>query len=55
MQEVYKYIDYRRYLADYYADRKKHQRYFSYRFFAGQAGVKSPVFLKQVIDGKPWQ
>jgi uncharacterized protein (TIGR02147 family) len=52
MREVYKYIDFRRYLADYYDEKKKHQRYFSYRFFARQAGIKSPVFLKQVIDGK---
>jgi|WetSurMetagenome_2_1015567.scaffolds.fasta_scaffold10555_3 uncharacterized protein (TIGR02147 family) len=52
MREIYKYIDYRRYLADYYAEKKKLQRYFSYRFFARQAGIKSPVFLKQVIDGK---
>jgi uncharacterized protein (TIGR02147 family) len=52
LREVYKYIDYRRYLADYYDEKKKHQRFFSYRFFARKAGIKSPVFLKQVIDGK---
>jgi uncharacterized protein (TIGR02147 family) len=52
MKEIFKYIDYRKYLADYYLERKKSTRYFSYRFFAQHAGIKSPVFLKQVIDGE---
>jgi len=52
MKEIFKYIDYRRYLADYYTEKKETTRYFSYRFFADRAGIKSPVFLKQVIDGQ---
>ena len=52
MKEIFKYIDYRQYLADYYTERKETTRYFSYRFFAERAGIKSPVFLKQVIDGQ---
>jgi len=52
MKEVFKYIDFRRYLADYYIEKKRDTRHFSYRYFARRAGIKSPVFLKQVIDGK---
>ena len=52
MKEVFKYIDFRRYLADYYIEKKRETRHFSYRYFAQRAGIKSPVFLKQVIDGQ---
>jgi uncharacterized protein (TIGR02147 family) len=52
MREIFKYIDYRRYLADFYLEKKNSTRHFSYRFFAEKAGIKSPVFLKQVIDGE---
>jgi uncharacterized protein (TIGR02147 family) len=52
MKEIFKYIDYRKYLADFYLEKKSSTRHFSYRFFAEKAGLKSPVFLKQVIDGE---
>jgi uncharacterized protein (TIGR02147 family) len=52
MQEIFKYINYRKYLADYYQEKKRSTRHFSYRYFAARAGVKSPVFFKQVIDGE---
>ena len=52
MREIFKYIDYRKYLADFYLEKKNTTRHFSYRFFAEKAGIKSPVFLKQVIDGE---
>lgn len=52
MQSIFKYIDYRTYLADFYAEKKSSTRHFSYRYFAERAGIKSPVFLKQVIDGE---
>ncbi|MBD3419193.1 MAG: TIGR02147 family protein [Chitinivibrionales bacterium] len=51
MKSIFDYIDYRRFLADYYATRKQESAAFSYRFFAQKAGIKSPVFLKQVIEG----
>lgn len=49
---VYEYLDYREFLRDAYDDLKAHQRGFSYRWFARQAGMTSPNFLKLVIDGK---
>jgi uncharacterized protein (TIGR02147 family) len=52
MKEIFKYIDFRKYLSDYYLEKKNSTRHFSYRFFADKAGIKSPVFLKQVIDGE---
>jgi uncharacterized protein (TIGR02147 family) len=52
MKEIFKFIDYRKYLAEYYLEKKSSTRHFSYRFFAQRAGIKSPVFLKQVIDGE---
>jgi len=52
MKEIFKYIDYRKYLADFYQEKKNTTRNFSYRSFAKTAGIKSPVFLKQVIDGQ---
>ncbi len=48
---IYKYNDYRRFLADYYNEKKKTSRAFSYRSFAAKADIKSPVFLKEVING----
>lgn len=52
MKEIFKYIDYRKYLADFYQEKKQTTRHFSYRYFALRAEIKSPVFLKQVIDGE---
>ncbi len=52
METIYTYNDYRRYLADYYAEKKQTSRAFSFRSFASKADIKSPVFLKQVIDGE---
>ena len=52
MKEIYRYIDFRKFLADFYAEKKRITRHFSYRYFAQRAGIKSPIFLKQVIDGQ---
>lgn len=49
---VFEYIDYRKFLGDYYNYKKKTSRYFSYRYFSNKIGLNSPSFLKQVIDGK---
>lgn len=51
MDNIFKYIDYRQYLADYYEYQKVNTTHFSYRYFSNKAGIKSPNFLKQVIDG----
>lgn len=52
MKSLFKYIDYRSYLEDYYNEKKRTTRSFSYRYFAMRAGIKSPNFLKQVIEGE---
>ena len=52
MKAIFEYFDYRSFLRDYYAYKKTKNRYFSYRFFARTAGIKSPVFFKEVAEGK---
>src|SRR5262245_35395175 len=47
--EVYDYLDYRAYLRDVYLEGKK--RGLSHRSFSRRAGLKSPNYLKRVIDG----
>jgi uncharacterized protein (TIGR02147 family) len=49
--EVFEYLDFRAFLADFYAERKRHGRGFSFRAFSRRAGLKSPNYLKLVIDG----
>ena len=51
MKDVLEYTDYRRYIADYYADRKAKSA-FTWQEFAKVAGFTSPVYLKYVSDGK---
>ncbi|MET0389998.1 MAG: TIGR02147 family protein [Polyangiales bacterium] len=50
--DVFAYLDYRAYLRDYYDARKRAGRGFSYRNFSRRAGLKSPNYLKLVIDGE---
>jgi uncharacterized protein (TIGR02147 family) len=52
MKSIYEYIDYRKYLKDFYADSKSTKKYFSYRYFARKARLNSPILLKMIIDGK---
>ena len=52
MLSVFDFIDYRRFLAEYYQNKKKTARYFSYRYFSQKLGINSPSFLKHVIDGQ---
>lgn len=49
--EVFEFLDYRAYLRAYYEERKALGRGFSYRSFARRASLKSPNYLKLVIDG----
>ncbi|MBF0433710.1 MAG: TIGR02147 family protein, partial [Fibrobacteria bacterium] len=51
MKTLTEYLNYRDYLRDYYLENKTKNKYFSYRYFASKAGIKSPNFLKQVIEG----
>ena len=49
--DVFDYMDYRSYLRDYYVDKKSRGRGFSYRAFSRRAELKSPNYLKMVVDG----
>ncbi len=49
---VFTFLDYRAYLRALVAAEKRARPSFSYRFIARRAGVKSPSFLKLVIDGQ---
>jgi uncharacterized protein (TIGR02147 family) len=48
---IFKYSDYRQYLRDYYAFMKQTTSFFSHRYFMRKAGIRSPNFLKNVMDG----
>lgn len=52
MKEIFEYLNYREYLADYYAEKKARHACYSYRLFSRKAGFKSPNFLKLVILGQ---
>src|SRR3954468_7248338 len=49
---VYDFLDYRAYLRAHYEAAKRTQRSFSFRSFAKLAGLRSPNFLKLVIEGE---
>lgn len=53
--QVSDYLDYRRYLADWYAYRKKMSageiRPYNYQMFSAAANIKSPNYLKMIIEG----
>ncbi len=51
MRSVIEYQDYRKFMQDFY-DEKKRTSAFSWREFASRAGYTSPVFLKLVCEGK---
>src|SRR5690606_25264058 len=50
------YMDYRQYLADYYAYRKHLSRNdirpYNYQVFSAAANIKSPNYLKMIIEGR---
>ena len=50
--QIFEYLDYRAYLRDFYASKKASTRSFSYRAFSRRAGLKSPNYLKLVIEGQ---
>ena len=49
---IFDYTDYRRYLADYYNERKQLNKAFSYRYFAKKAGINSIGLYKDVVEGR---
>lgn len=50
--DVFEYLDYRAYLRDVYRHKKSSPRGFSYRAFSRRAQLRSPNYLKLVIDGE---
>ncbi len=53
MPDLFKYLDYRHYLKDYYREQKeKKGSRFSFRTFSRAAGFSAPNFLKLVMEGK---
>ena len=52
MISIFNYVNYRRFLKDYYLKAKAEKKCFSYRYFSRRAGINSPNFLKVVIEGK---
>ena len=51
MKEIVEYTDYRKYILDYYEERKR-SSVFAWQKFAQDAGFSSAVFLKYVCEGK---
>ena len=51
MKEIVEYTDYRKYIRDYYEERKRCSA-FSWHAFAQKAGFSSDVYLKYVCEGK---
>jgi uncharacterized protein (TIGR02147 family) len=49
---LFEYLDYRKYLRDWYHAAKKTRASFSYRTFSKRAGFQSTNFLKLVMDGE---
>lgn len=52
MKPIFEFIDYRKFLAEYYREKKETSSFFSYRYFSQKIKINSPSFLKHVIDGK---
>ncbi len=51
MKEIVEYTDYRKFIKDYYDERKRSSA-FTWREFARDAGFSSAVYLKYVCEGK---
>lgn len=51
MVSVFAYLDYRKYLSDYYNARKAVNRHFSYRMIADKAGIPSTGYFSEVLSG----
>ena len=49
---IYDYLDYRRFLQDFYAKRKEENPAFSYENFARKAGLKSKGMVHDILTGK---
>jgi uncharacterized protein (TIGR02147 family) len=52
MPNIYNYLDYRKFLDDFYKERKALSPSFSFNYIAQKAGFKSKSFFPHVIEGK---
>lgn len=52
MQRLEFYTDYRKFLKDYYEERKRASKSFSYRQFCLKAGIRSPSLFLEVAEGR---
>ncbi len=52
MEKIFRYIDYRHYLDDYYTFMKESVNFFSYRWFAQKAGISSSGLYQRVTKGE---
>jgi uncharacterized protein (TIGR02147 family) len=49
---VFDYLDYRKYLADYYGAKKAINKHFSYRLITDKAGIPSSGYFSEVLSGR---
>jgi|WetSurMetagenome_2_1015567.scaffolds.fasta_scaffold148597_2 uncharacterized protein (TIGR02147 family) len=52
MVNVFDYTDFRKYLAEYYEEKKRNNPRFSYQIIADKAGIKSKGFIYNIINGE---
>jgi uncharacterized protein (TIGR02147 family) len=52
MNSIFSYTDYRKFLSDFYLEKKTERKSFSYRFIASKVGFKSAGHFTQIITGK---
>ena len=52
MVSVFGYLDYRKYLSDYYQWKKSINTHFSYRLIAEKAGIPSTGYFSEVLSGR---
>lgn len=49
---IFDYLDYRKFLEDFYAFKKTLNRHYSHRLFARRAGINSSGFFSEVLSGR---
>jgi len=52
MQSIFNYLDYRKFLKDYYDEKKTKNKAFSFQYLANKAGIKSKSLVHHIMDGK---
>lgn len=52
MPDLFRYTDYRKFLLDWYREKKKRNPAFSFRMVAQKVGYRSPGYLSMVMSGK---